>query len=84
MLAWVRAPVGLLSFSAPVIFCDSVWIRARAASSNRTVMLVLAWFQADWRTNLSRVKVYPFDMWLGSFFGRVLAQQVRDPGFESW
>ena len=31
---WVRVPAGPRSFSAPVTFDGSVWVRARAASSN--------------------------------------------------
>ena len=51
---WVRVPVGPRSFSAPVTFGGSVWVRARAASSIliETVSSVPAWFRADSGTNL--------------------------------
>ena len=47
-----RVPVGPRSFSLPVTFGGSVWVRARAASSKETVSSVPAWFRADSGTNL--------------------------------
>ena len=51
---WVRVPVGPRSFSASVTFGGSVWVCARAASSNlnENVSSVPTWFQADSGTNL--------------------------------
>ena len=49
---WVRVLVGPPSFSNPVTFGGSVWVRARAASSKGTVSLVPAWFRADSGMNL--------------------------------
>ena len=40
------------SFSLPVTFGGSVWVRARATSSKETVSSVPAWFRADSGTNL--------------------------------
>ena len=48
----VRVPVGPRSFSAPVTFDGSVWVRARAASSNLIEMSVPAWYRADSGKNL--------------------------------
>ena len=39
---WVRIPVEPRSFSLPVTFGGSVWVRARAASSKGTVSSVQA------------------------------------------
>ena len=49
---WARVPVESRSFSLPVTFGGSVWVRARAASSKETVSSVPAWFRADSGTNL--------------------------------
>ena len=51
---WVRVPVVPRSFSLPVTFGGSVWVRARAASSKGTVALVPAWFRADSGTDLMK------------------------------
>ena len=50
--SWVRVRVGLCLYFSPVIYGDSVWVRARAASSKETVSSVPAWFRADSGTNL--------------------------------
>ena len=54
---WVQIPFGPRSFSAPVTFDGSVWVRAGAMSSNlkETVLSqssVPAWSRADSGTNL--------------------------------
>ena len=45
-------PVGPCTFSSPVTFGGSAWVRVRAASSIGTVSSVSAWFRADSGTNL--------------------------------
>ena len=45
---WARVQVGPDSFSVPVNFGGTMWVRARAASSEK----VPAWFRAVWGTNL--------------------------------
>ena len=37
--SWVQVLVGPCAFSSPVTFGGSVWVRARAASSKRTVKM---------------------------------------------
>ena len=49
---WVRVPVRPRSFSAPVAFGGSLWVCARAVSSNLKETTVLAWFRANSVTNL--------------------------------
>ena len=44
---WVRVLVGPRSFSLPLTFGGSVWVRARAASSKETVLSVSVWLRAD-------------------------------------
>ena len=64
-------------------FVGSVWVRARAASSKRTVSLVPAWFRADLGMNLFKQGDIVTSLPSGSAV-RVLAQSARGPGFKSW
>ena len=42
----------VLAMFSPVTFGGSVWVCAWAVSSKGTILLVLAWFQADSGTNI--------------------------------
>ena len=47
-----RSRVSICTYSSPVTYGGSVWVRAQAASSKETISSVPAWFRPDSETNL--------------------------------
>ena len=79
------SPGRAMCFFLPCDIWWPMWVRARAASSKRTVSSVPAWFRADSGTNLIKQggNCRRSTVWLGSSVVRVLARSARGPGFES-